>query len=74
MLNKGQRGRIQIGFVPETVPVAQALELFFYNGYEGRPHQGIRLMGFNKDSHPSVNVIYRVVGRGEFRLHAGIGG
>ena len=29
MLNDGQRGRIQIGFVPETVAVAQALELIF---------------------------------------------
>ncbi len=26
-------------------------------------------MGFNKQSHPSVNVIHRVVGRLEFRYH-----
>ena len=27
VLDRGQRGRIQIGFVPETVAVAQAFEL-----------------------------------------------
>ena len=51
MLNDAQRGRIQVGFVPEAVAVAQALELIFQNCYEGRPHQSIRLMGFNKESH-----------------------